>query len=353
MMKQGKSISQLAAELERQAANKKDYIAPTERLSMEEDKKAGGVILQGVNGGMKLRTTAHAQMANTLGIPKVYYDKMLAEQPDLLATNVNRWLVAQPARKLIRTLDNEVRAVLSDSYRPLDNIDLAEAVLPKLVKMDLKVESCEVTERRMYLKAYTPAIKADVRAVGDVMYAGIVISNSEIGEGALSLSALDFYLACLNGLISERAMRKAHLGRGSRGQDAIEDAREFFRDETRQADDRAFFLKVQDATEAMFDQKRFDLRINKYREAMGQKIAADSVPEVVELVGRKFGFNEGERKSILSHLIEAGDLSTWGLTNAVTRAAQDVESYDRSVEMETIGGQVVLLKPSDFKVLAV
>jgi hypothetical protein len=127
-MKNGRTLSALAAELERQANSKKDYVADTRRLRMEPI-DTGRVILQGVNGGMMLKPTAHAQMAGTLGIPKPYYDRMLAEAPDLLSANVNRWLDRQPAKKLIRTLDNEVRAILSDSYRPLDNLDLAEAVL--------------------------------------------------------------------------------------------------------------------------------------------------------------------------------------------------------------------------------
>ena len=138
----------------------------------------------------------------------------------------------------------------------------------------------------------------------------------------------------------------------SKGLDLLEDAREFFRDETRLADDRAFFLKVQDATAAMFDAVRFDSRLNKYRAAGEQKITNLDVPAVVEVTSKRYGFNETERKSVLTHLIQAGDLSKWGLANAVTRAAQDVESYDRSTELEKIGGDVIELSQADWKVLA-
>ena len=79
-------------------------------------------------------------------------------------------------------------------------------------------------------------------------------SYSEVGQGSLRVEALDVRLVCTNGMISEQAVHKAYLGcNGGRNLDAIEDAREFFRDETRQADDRAFFLKVRDAVGAMFD----------------------------------------------------------------------------------------------------
>jgi hypothetical protein len=181
--------------------------------------------------------------------------------------------------------------------------------------------------------------------------AGVVVSNSEVGQGSLRVEALDFRLVCLNGMIREAAVRKAHLGRGSRGQDAIEDAREYFRLETQQADDRAFFLKVQDATAAMFDAARFAKRIEQYQAAGEKQIEADPV-KAVEVTAKRFGFNEGERSSILTHLIRGGDMSNWGLANAVTRAAQDVESYDRATELEAAGGDIVELPAAEWKVIA-
>ncbi len=347
-MKNGKTLMELATELERQAAAKKDYLADSRKMSFEVAKD-DSIILQGINGGMALRATAHDQMAASLAIPKVYYQKMMTEAPDLLARNANHWLQAQPMKKLVRTLDGHVRAVLSDSYRPLDNLDLAEAVLPKLIGMDAQVVSSEITESRLYLKAVTEKISGEV-AKGDVIQAGVIVSNSEIGHGSLRVEALDFRLVCLNGMIREHSIRKAHLGR-NRGEDAIEDAREFFRDETRIADDRAFFLKVQDATAAMFDAVRFAGRIEQYKAAAERQIEKDPIT-VVEVTAKKYGMIEKERTGVLLHLMKGGSLTQWGLANAVTRMAQDVGSYDRSVELEKFGGNIVELPQSDWKVLA-
>jgi hypothetical protein len=350
-MKTGRALQDLAAELDRQAGSKKDYLADTRAIRLEATPDAATpVILQGVNGGMALRPTAHAQLAEALRIPKPYYDRMLSEAPDLLATNANRWLQKQPARKLVRTLDGQVRAFLSDSYRPLDNLELAEAVLPKLIGLEAAVISGEVTESRFYLKAVTAKIAGDVKP-GDTVQAGLVVSNSEVGQGSLRVEALDYRLVCTNGMIRETAVRKAHLGRGARGLDAIEDAREFFRDETRQADDRAFFLKVQDAVGSMFDAGRFDTRLMQYRDAQAVVIEADPV-RVVEATARRFQLNDTERTSVLRHLIRGGDLSAWGVANAVTRAAEDAEQYDRATELEAIGGKVVELAPSEWRAIA-
>ena len=92
-MKAGRSLSELAAELERQQQSKKDYVAATRRMSMRaltvgKDTPHAKVILEGVNGGMPLRPIAHQQLAGSLGIPKVYYDRMLAEAPELLCKTV-------------------------------------------------------------------------------------------------------------------------------------------------------------------------------------------------------------------------------------------------------------------------
>ncbi len=349
-MKSGRTLNELAIELDRQARSKKDYLADTRVLQVRPDLK-GGVVLDGVNGGMPLRPTAHAQMGQALGIPKPYYDRMLQEAPDLLAANCNRWLERNPARKLIRTLDGQVRAILSDSYRPLDNTDLAEAVLPTLGRLEATVISCEVTESRMYLKAVTERVSGAVK-LDDIVQAGIVVANSEVGHGALSIEALDFRLVCLNGMIRERAVRKAHLGRRSgNGGDAIEDAREFFKDETRLADDRAFFLKARDGVGAMFDPKRFEARLFQYQEAAGKKVEGDPA-KAVEVLAKRIDLTDGERSSVLAHLIEGGDLTAWGFANAVTRASQDADDYDRATEMERLGGLVLELPQAEWKALA-
>jgi len=50
--------------------------------------------------------------------------------------------------------------------------------------------------------------------------------------------------------------------------------------------------------------------------------------------------------------LTGGDLSKWGLANAVTSLANEAEDYDRVVELERIGGKIVDLTPTEFKVLA-
>ena len=145
---------------------------------------------------------ARRQLADKLKLPFAYFERMRTEQPKLLDRNVNTWLQSDGDRRMIRTLDGQVRAVLSDRYRRLDNFDLAENVLPILQRLEgARFESVGLTETKMYLKVITPRVEFE-GAPGDIVQAGIVITNSEVGCGTLSVQPLIYRLVCKNGLIA-------------------------------------------------------------------------------------------------------------------------------------------------------
>jgi hypothetical protein len=116
--------------------------------------------------------------------------------------NVDTWLHHEPELRMVRTLDGQARAFLSDRYRRLDNYDLREHVLPMLQRLpDARFESTELTPTRLYLKVVTPRVQIEIQP-GDIVQAGVVISNSEVGQGTLSVQPLVYRLICRNGLIA-------------------------------------------------------------------------------------------------------------------------------------------------------
>src|SRR5207249_3273087 len=102
--------------------------------------------------------TAHSQLAELVGIPKAYYDRMREKAPLLFANSVNHWLAENESARLVRTVGGAARAVLSGKYYPLDNAPLLQATLPTLHEHGFKIVSAEVTERKLYLKAVMPKI---------------------------------------------------------------------------------------------------------------------------------------------------------------------------------------------------
>ena len=86
---------------------------------------------------------------------------------------------------------------------------------------------------------------------------------------------------------------------------------------------------------------QFDKVVERLRMAKKTPITSKNIPEVVDVTGKAFKITEEERKSVLTHLIEGGDLSLYGMANAVTRTSQDVESYDRATDLESIGYNIL------------
>ena len=352
-MKSGRSLVDLAKELERQLATKKDMVVPSSLMRYRTSELGVPSIDIDEQGGRQsygINELARRQLADKLKIPYAYFERMRAEQPALLDRNVNTWLQdGADDRRLVRTLDGSVRAVLSDRYRRLDNFDLAENVLPILQRLpESRFESVELTETRMYLKVVTPSVRDEI-APGDVVQAGVVVTNSEVGQGTLSVQPLVYRLVCKNGLIaSDRTLRKTHVGR------TLETAEEsvlVFKDDTLRADDRAFFLKVRDVVGAAVSEKTLRLVTEKMQRTMGIQLSGNPVRSV-EVLANRYALNDAERAGVLRCLIAAGDVSGYGLVNAVTHYAEEVEDYDRATELEALGGKLIELAHKEWLELA-
>ena len=346
-MKQGRSLNELAAELYRRNEVKKDYLVDTRSMIMDADANntmlsirndaTGQTLILGIN------EVAHDQIGIKLEIPAKYYNKMRYENPGLLAANVNSWFNMHPNRYMVRTLDGTTRAFLSDSYRRIDNLEIAQAVLPVIADMpDAKIESCEVTDQRLYLKVVNPRLTTEVTP-GDIVQSGLIITNSEVGLGSFTIQPLVYRLVCRNGMVvNDAKTRKYHVGRKN---NALEDYT-IYSDATLEADDKALMMKVQDTVKSVVDQTRFERVVNMMRQAKDAKITTANIPAMVELASSDFKLTQQEGRGILDYLIRGGDLTLYGLANATTRYAQDVNSYDRSTALESIGYTIMGMSPA-------
>ena len=102
-------------------------------------------------------------------------------------------------------------------------------------------------------------------------------------------------------------------------------------------------MKIQDTVRAAVDEAKFRTVVGQMRTAKEAIMNTDNIPEFVRLTSRSFGITESEEKGVLKHLIEGKDLSLYGLSNAVTRFSQDVESYDRATDLEGIGYKILTM----------
>lgn len=353
-MKTGISLSELARQLEERKTQKVDFITPTNQIELavvprdsDGHKEVVLHVPDAPAAEYGVRPIAHDQIGTHIEIPGRYYDRMLKDEPELLTRNVNTWLRRETkTKRMVRTMNGQARAFLSNRYQRIENDEIAEIALPILLgDRGLTVVSSEVTEKRLYIQATTSRVVGDVK-VGDAVQAGVIISNSEVGHGSVSVQRIIYRLRCLNGLIlPDGKYRANHTGA------RLDDNEALWKDDTRAADDKAILLKVRDMVTAALDEGSFKASLAKMQESTEQKITGNPVV-AIEVLANKLSVNDNEKGGILRSLIEGGDLSRWGVLNAVTHQAHTASDYDRSVEFERLGSKVLDLSPSEWKEVA-
>ena len=351
-MKSEMTLIELARELQRQAEAKRDYLVKETAMSAETVLDDGGVQtvvldIQG-QGEHNITDHAHKQISAHLGIPGRYYDRMRQEDPGLLCANINRWMEKNTdSARLVRTLDRTVRGFLGNSYRPLDNVDFAQAALAEIYDIGgVTVQASALTDERMYIKAVSDRIQGEVRK-GDVVQWGVALSNSEVGSGKIRIDPLIYRLVCLNGAVGRQnvgSYSRRHVGRRLHSD---LDAARLLSDEARQADDKAFWLAVRDTIRGIFNPETFQQLLEVWQGAASRPIEA-ATPSVVEVTLKRYKLPESMNTGILDALAREGDITQYGLGNAFTRYSQEQETFNAAHNLEEIGADIMSLPGSEW-----
>ena len=235
-------IETLVAKLKEQMLLKVDLIVPSENIRM--DGNANIVIsgridgseetndeLTGILRQLKIQTkgelilqpfnTAHGQLKERLDIPAKYYDRLM-RHPELLQANINYWMKEVNKNYFLRIFEDKstntgyLRTILSDKFFTLDNWDVLLATMDAVKEsgVKLEIESCDISENKMYVRFIAPGVERDASKIlknyklpdgsepnNPKICAGFVVSNSEIGCGRFFVAPRLIVLACKNGKI--------------------------------------------------------------------------------------------------------------------------------------------------------
>lgn len=272
----------------------------------------------------------HTQIAEKLEIPLKYYHKMEESAPELLVENVNTWLPKNGKDIFIRGLGNSVRAFLSDRYRVIDHLDVLLCALNELQAHDAEIEDCYLSEIEMNIKIKSQRLRDFVRHKDDLIMGGLFLTNSESGHKALRLEPRLFRVKCSNGMIVEElVIREIHLGNAD------------------EADDEIFYLTLRRSIQGLFN--GFGEIVNTLRESTEIKVR--NPQKIISNVADHYKLSESQKNNILMAFGAEPEYDKYGIANALTLAAQKEESWEKSVEMERIGGRLITLPVEDFKAL--
>lgn len=379
------SLDDLATMLKEQQTRKVDVIVPASKLTSERAQ----LVVSGaeplieddgvtdVDGTYTPTVVCDEQIAEKLSIPVGYLKRMRAERPDLYDANVNGWLHGvldpeqqrmidrDPRKFMLRTFKGDddgpgiARALLSDRYNIVDNLDVLMATLAGVRDAGVSaiVQSCDLTDRRMYARIVAPEVQAlaptllkgyrspfdqggrRAGAAGnvlgapgheyreDVVFAGFEVSNSETGGGAFTITPRIVVMICDNGLtITKDALRSVHVG-GKLDEGVIN-----WSAETQRKSLELVTAQTRDAVSTFLDVE--------YMTSVIERIEADAATPIerpddtIKAIGKTLRYSEAEVDGILDHFIRGGQMTAGGVLNAVTSYAQCIDDADDAHELE-------------------
>jgi hypothetical protein len=258
-----------------------------------------------------LRILALNQIAAKLGVPGPYLKKC---PWDLRAENINHWLNENRTRSfLLRCDGDEIRAVLSERYAPVDHAPLA-GWLADVFGPDARLRY-EVSEEVLHVQF----VNGEGHNAGnnDWLHPGVGITNSEVGLARVQISGLVFRTICLNGMImsgGSEEWRRRHIGNVNLAEQV-----------------RHAISRVQES--AVHGTGRF---------AGLQGIRVTNMTALFERISKYYELSAAEHETVLAaHAIEPGDTLYAGV-NAVTRAGNAYDlPLDSRLKLQEVGGRII------------
>lgn len=237
------------------------------------------------------------------------------------------------------------RALLSSRYRPIDNWDVLGTVLRGLQSAGFSghvVRQADLTDNRMYLRISVPEITALAPVLlrnyrspfsgargadNPVVEAGIVITNSETGGAAFTITPELVVQICTNGMtIKQDMIRKTHLG------SKLDEGVVRVSDETRRKNLELVASQTKDAIETFLDPAYVERAIARIEDQSEEPVG--DVTKAVETIVSRPAFTKDDMSGLLSAFIDGGDRTKGGLANAITAYSQSVTDADRAYDMD-------------------
>ena len=352
------------------AAKKADFLTPTNDLQKltDPDTKRPVLVIEAKGGEptrhLDINSVAFQQLAAHCDIETRTARRLQDHYPAEFDTLINAHFQKEPKRKMLRTfLDTDetngtARALLSDRFKCFDNDNMIQTILPPLMEnpAQFQVAQANLSESRLYMRFKSLNQTGAGANLNDIMANGVGFSNSETGMGSVSVYAIMWTLACLNGMQTENKTRSSHITSARDGDDWG-----LLSGEAKDADNRALNLKLRDLVGAYSSREMFDETLEKMKAAAADVIEGEySVADTVNNLGTVMRLTKKETSNVLDGLMktigQAGyendrPLSRATLVNAITSAG-NISDIDATDDWQKRGGQLLNMGQRDWHRIA-
>ncbi|MGC9046961.1 MAG: hypothetical protein ACP5IC_02515 [Minisyncoccia bacterium] len=316
-------------------ANKVDMIVPASSLVIDNNI----LKIKDRDFSFKILPWAKRQLAGKLQIPMRFYNRLEMNYSNLLNTLLNTMLSKNQDKFLIRTLNGEVRGILSDRYKAYESFDIFTTVIDYAMKLNPNVifKSAYVTDLFVELELIDKDKKYEIEINGkpDTYYTGVSVINSEVGYRAFEINVLLYRQVCSNGLIApalNQKIRKIHVGR------RITD--ENYWNDTVINENKLLLNKINDMLNIASNKDNITELLQRLSGYSKQPI--DVSVKFLDASQRVLGLNDNEKELIWKNLEEK---TRFGFINAITRTAQYyttiVKKPTERLRLEEIAGEML------------
>ena len=238
------------------------------------------------------------------------------------------------SRFLIRSVDGEVRGVLSDRYRRMDSGPIFESFIKASQEFGAVPTMSKFMDTKFTLTMSLAQMFEPVK--NEIMMFGATISNSDYGDGALSVKFALLRIWCTNLCMREECMRQIHLGKRL-------DENVQYSERTYELDTMTMSSAVNDMVKGNFLPEKVEQNMDAIRKAATEdtdiaavfaklqrtnKMSKAEVKEVTEL------YNSPEVE-----LLPPGN-NLWRASNAISLFSQKQDDH-REFELQAIAGDLL------------
>ncbi len=226
---------------------------------------------------------------------------------------------------------NVGRALLSNSYAPIDNIDTIESAMTAVADsgMDFVFKKHDFTDQRMYVVLEAPELSASltdyVRTYNPPggprgpkeLRMQMVISNSEVGRGSMQVYPRLEELVCWNGM-TRRSDGYSRTHRGKKKENGF-----IVSNKTQRLELQAAASEITDATRYFLSEDYLQNKIAEFERASCEDVLFTE--SVMPNIAKELGLSEDAGALMTEHFISQGDHSHYGIARAMTSYARDLE----------------------------
>jgi len=280
------------------------------------------------------------QFCEKVGIPKVYADRLLAKGDwgkELLVANLNDQYTnyeESESKFLIRSVDSQVRGFLSDKFRRLDSRPIIDAFVKACAEVGAVPIEGVGGDTRICIKAVLPMV---FRVGDEILAYGVTISNSDFGNGALSVRIFLLRVWCTNFAQMDEALREIHLGRKL-------DANIEYSAKTYELDSQAMASAVTDIISSKLSPEAVESYLDSIRRSVEEKVD----PKNLMTRLTNMGFLKREAEQVREIYNDGGveqlppGNNSWRFSNAISWLAhQPGIAPERQLELEVQAGKVL------------